>query len=84
VDHATVVRRPIFIWSIDCPDPIIKNRLATRGKLGERVSKSGSPVDRTAAMIREHSDKVIVNAGPLEELRSRIDDALFETIQLIK
>lgn len=80
VDHSTVVRRPILIWSIDCPDSIIQARFATRGKLGARGPRSGSPVDRTAPTIREHADRIISNSGSLEELRWRVDDTLFELI----
>lgn len=82
VDHSAVARRPILIWSVDCPDAIIQNRLASRAKLGGRISKSGSPVDKTASIIREQSDKVISNSGSLEELRWRVDDALFEVLSL--
>jgi histidinol phosphatase-like PHP family hydrolase/predicted nuclease with RNAse H fold/dephospho-CoA kinase len=80
VDHAVVVRRPILIWFVDCPDSIIQKRLATRGRLGAQGPKSGSPVGRTASIIREHSDTIISNSGSLEELRWRVDDALFELI----
>jgi histidinol phosphatase-like PHP family hydrolase/predicted nuclease with RNAse H fold/dephospho-CoA kinase len=82
VDHASVVRRPILTWSIDCPDPLIQSRLATRAKLGSRIVKSDSPVDRTVPTVRQHSDMIIPNAGSLEELRWRVDDALFEILQL--
>jgi dephospho-CoA kinase len=82
VDHASIIGRPILTWSIDCPEPIIQNRLATRAKLGGRILKSASPVDRTAPTIQQQSDKVITNAGSLEELRWRVDDALFEVLRL--
>jgi len=84
VDHASVIRRPILTWSIDCPDTIIQNRLGMRSKLGGRALKSASPVDRTAVTIQQQSDKIIPNAGSLEELRWRVDDALFEMLNLNK
>jgi dephospho-CoA kinase len=82
VDQTVGVRRPIVTWFVDCADAIIQNRLATRAKLGAPPSNSVSPVDRTAAIIREHSDKIINNAGSLEELRWRVDDALFGLLSL--
>jgi predicted nuclease with RNAse H fold/dephospho-CoA kinase len=82
VDQTVIVGRPILTWFVDCPDVIIQNRLTTRAKLGGLVSNSVSPVDRTASIIREHSDKVINNAGSLEELRWQVDDALFGLLSL--
>jgi histidinol phosphatase-like PHP family hydrolase/predicted nuclease with RNAse H fold/dephospho-CoA kinase len=82
VDHASIIGRPILTWSIDCPEPIIHSRLATRAKLGGGIVKSASPVDRTAPTIQQQSDKVVINAGSLEELRWRVDDAVFDTVRL--
>jgi len=75
-------KRPISTWFIDCADSIIQHRLATRMKLGQKRSKTGSPVDHTAVFIRSQADMIIANNGSLEELRWRIDDTLFAAITL--
>ena len=74
--------RPVITWFIECSDAIIRERLAKRSKLGEKRIAAPSPVDRTAAEVRRRSDTVVPNAGSLEELRWRIDDALFSITTL--
>jgi len=84
VDRPILINRHCLTWFVDCPEPIIQNRLAVRRKLGERRMKSGSPVDRTALHVRDHSDAVVSNSGSLEELRWRVDDTLFANISILR
>jgi len=77
VDSNAFGMKPILTWFVDCNDSIIQERLITKSKLGDKRSKTGSPVDRTASSIRHTADEVISNNGSLEELRWRVDDALF-------
>ena len=80
VDSSALGKRPVVTWFVDCNDSIIKHRLITRTKMGDKKLKTGSPVDHTAPAIRQHADRIIPNNESLEELRWRIDDALFASI----
>ncbi|MGJ5816773.1 PHP domain-containing protein [Paludibaculum fermentans] len=82
VDPAIFGNRPVLTWFVDCSDSIINQRLATRAKVGEKRTSTGSPVDQTASSVRRHADALIPNGGTLEELRWRIDDTLFASITL--
>jgi histidinol phosphatase-like PHP family hydrolase/predicted nuclease with RNAse H fold/dephospho-CoA kinase len=74
--------RPLVIWFIQCEDSIIKHRLTTRTKLGDKRLKTASPVDHSAELIRNVADLIIPNNTSLEELRWRVDDALFAGLRL--
>jgi len=77
VDSRALGMRPIVTWFVDCNDAIIQHRLITRSKSGGKKITIGSPVDHKAPSIRHEADKVIPNNDSLEELRWRVDDALF-------
>jgi histidinol phosphatase-like PHP family hydrolase/predicted nuclease with RNAse H fold/dephospho-CoA kinase len=82
VDSSALGDRAVLTWYVDCDDSIIRQRLATRTKLGQVRFKTGSPVDRTAGSVRREADAVIPNNGSLEALRWRVDDTLFESMTL--
>jgi predicted nuclease with RNAse H fold/dephospho-CoA kinase len=82
VDRGSLDGRPLLIWFVDCSDTAIRERLARRSKMGQKRINAPSPVDKTAAAIRQRSTHVIPNSGSLEELRWRIDDALFDVTTL--
>jgi histidinol phosphatase-like PHP family hydrolase/predicted nuclease with RNAse H fold/dephospho-CoA kinase len=82
VDHAELEGRPMITWFIDCNDSTIKQRLAAKSKLGAKRIRVGSPVDRAAQNLRHLADAIIPNIASLEELRWRVDDALFEVLDL--
>lgn len=69
-------------WFIECNDAVIRERLAKRTKFGQKRPAGPSPVDRTAPLIQRRADDLIPNSGSLEELRWRLDDALFATMSL--
>jgi histidinol phosphatase-like PHP family hydrolase/predicted nuclease with RNAse H fold/dephospho-CoA kinase len=82
VDREIVRDRPVIIWFVDCNDSVLQQRLAEKTKSGEARLKTPSPVDRTAPAIRRAADEVIGNSGSLEELRWRIDDTLFDVLEI--
>src|SRR5258708_28460164 len=82
IDPEVLCDRPGLTWFIDCNDSIIRSRLAERSKLGQKQSKTASPVDRTAPVIRSEADQMIPNSGSLEELRWQVDDKLFELLSI--
>jgi histidinol phosphatase-like PHP family hydrolase/predicted nuclease with RNAse H fold/dephospho-CoA kinase len=82
VDSKALRKSIVLTWFIDCADSIIQQRLATRMKLGQKRSAASSPVDHTAPSIRSHADLAITNNGTLEELRWKVDDALFAVTSL--
>jgi predicted nuclease with RNAse H fold/dephospho-CoA kinase len=77
VDRQSLGAIPILTWFVDCSDSIIEQRLAEKRKLGQKRVAAASPVDRTASTIRRIADTVIPNSASLEDLRWRVDDALF-------
>jgi histidinol phosphatase-like PHP family hydrolase/predicted nuclease with RNAse H fold/dephospho-CoA kinase len=74
--------RPVLIWFIDANDTVILARLRNRKKLSENRLRSANPVDHKASTIRDAADYIISNNTSLEELRWRIDDTLFDCIEL--
>lgn len=83
VDRQGIGGRPLFIVFIDCPDPVIRHRLAERAKHEKGRLRVASPVDHTAPAIRHEADTIVSNSGSLEELRWRIDDAIFSATRLV-
>ncbi len=82
VDPALLIGRPIVNWFVDCSDSTIRQRIANKSKSGEKRLTTASKVDHTALTIRRHAHATIPNGGSLEELRWKIDDALFEMIEI--
>ncbi len=82
VDRESLRERPLIIWFVDCSDLAIRDRLAKKAKLGQKRPMAGSPVDRTAGIVRAEADHVIPNSGSLEDLRWSVDDTLFTAIHL--
>ncbi len=74
--------RPMLIWFVDCKDSLIRQRLSTKTKLGTKRVPMPSPVDHTADFVRRRADHIIPNSASLEELRWRVDDALFSLMRL--
>ena len=82
LDRQILGSRPTLTWFVDCSDSIIQQRLAEKSKNGEKRIRIGSPVDRTAVVIRGEADDIIPNSGSLEELRWEVDDRLFNRLNL--
>jgi histidinol phosphatase-like PHP family hydrolase/predicted nuclease with RNAse H fold/dephospho-CoA kinase len=82
IDREMLAKQRCTIWFVDCNDSTIRDRLLNKTKLGEKRSIAGSPVDRTAPIIRNAADRIILNSGSLEELRWQVDDALFSIVDL--
>jgi predicted nuclease with RNAse H fold/dephospho-CoA kinase len=82
VEDRVAETRPVQIWFIDTNDAVILARLRNRKKLSEDRIPTASPVDHTAAQIRDEADYIIANNGSLEELRWKVDDTLFDTTTL--
>lgn len=79
----SLIRRPVFIWFVDCSDQAISNRLMEKSKIPSfRGRPSVNPIDQKIGMLREGCHHTISNTGTLEELRWRIDDIIFETCSL--
>jgi histidinol phosphatase-like PHP family hydrolase/predicted nuclease with RNAse H fold/dephospho-CoA kinase len=83
VDSAGLGRRPVITWFVECNDAIIQHRLIARKRSGGKKIATGSPVDHTAPSIRLKADNIIPNNDSLEDLRWRVDDELFEILELV-
>ncbi len=82
VDPSDIGKRPMLIWFVDSNDSIIRQRLASKKKLGAKRISVNSPVDHTALAIRQEADSIISNNGSLEDLRWLVEDTLFATMAL--
>jgi histidinol phosphatase-like PHP family hydrolase/predicted nuclease with RNAse H fold/dephospho-CoA kinase len=83
VEERVAQARTVLIWFIDASESVILARLRNRKKLSEDRIRSASPVDHTAAAIRNAAHYVITNNASLEDLRWRIDDTLFDCLELV-
>jgi dephospho-CoA kinase len=78
---STYGQRPLYIWFIDCSDPIINNRLTEKSKIPSFKGRPAMhPIDQKVSVFRERSDYTIPNVATLEDLRWEVDDAIFEIV----
>jgi dephospho-CoA kinase len=82
LEPTTVTDRPLLIWFLECSDSIIRNRLASKSKLGTARLKDASPVDHTVPVMRRAAQRIVNNNGTLEELRWSVDNTLFADMTL--
>jgi len=74
--------RPTLTWCIDCNDSVIEQRLIARSQFGQKSIRATASIDHKVHTILENADCVIANNGSLEELRWKIDDALFSILSI--
>jgi histidinol phosphatase-like PHP family hydrolase/predicted nuclease with RNAse H fold/dephospho-CoA kinase len=72
--------RKIVIWFVDCNESVIRQRMTTRSKLGEKRVKATSIIDSKASVVRQEAAIVVQNNGTLEDLRWAVDDSLFSML----
>lgn len=84
VDQSVLSGRPILIWFIQSPNSQIRRRLAEKRKLGQKRLEEKSPVDRVVPQVRSISNTIISNSGSLEDLRARVDDALWRATEIVQ
>jgi dephospho-CoA kinase len=70
------------LWYVDAPESAIRNRLVQRQKKGNRPIGNESRIDQKVNILKSKAHHCLKNESSLEDLRWRVDDALFETIQL--
>jgi histidinol phosphatase-like PHP family hydrolase/predicted nuclease with RNAse H fold/dephospho-CoA kinase len=81
IDPPSYVHRPLYIWFIDCDESIASNRLLEKSKLPSFNRRPlVNRIDQNISALRIRCDFLIPNTGTLEDLRWRIDDALFEIV----
>jgi histidinol phosphatase-like PHP family hydrolase/predicted nuclease with RNAse H fold/dephospho-CoA kinase len=83
VDYRSLGNRPILTWFIECNDSMIEQRHSTNTKLGLKRAGRTETIDIRATSIREAAEQIISNNGSLEDLRWRIDDALFSRLSIV-
>jgi histidinol phosphatase-like PHP family hydrolase/predicted nuclease with RNAse H fold/dephospho-CoA kinase len=72
------------LWYVDAPESAIRNRLVARQKKGGRPIGNENRIDQKANILKANANVCLKNESSLEDLRWRVDDALFEMIQLGK
>ena len=77
IDSASLGKRPLITWFVECNEATIQHRLIARSRSGAKKVATGSPVDHNASSIRHKADNIISNNDTLEDLRWRVDDTLF-------
>lgn len=75
--------REKIIWFVDTPDSLIRRRAEKMKDGREKDTKLYKIIDQNMGKIYRSADKIIPNAESLEKLRWRIDDALFESMEVI-
>jgi dephospho-CoA kinase len=70
------------LWYVDAPESAIRNRLVARQKKGGHPISNENRIDQKANILKSNANVCLKNESSLEDLRWRVDDALFETIQL--
>jgi histidinol phosphatase-like PHP family hydrolase/predicted nuclease with RNAse H fold/dephospho-CoA kinase len=72
------------LWYVDAPDSAIRNRLEQRLKKGNRPVGNENRIDQKASILKSNANFLLKNESSLEDLRWRVDDALFEMILLAR
>ena len=72
------------LWYVDAPESAIRNRLVARQKEGGRLIGNENRIDQKANILKSNANVCLKNESSLEDLRWRVDDALFGMIQLNK
>jgi histidinol phosphatase-like PHP family hydrolase/predicted nuclease with RNAse H fold/dephospho-CoA kinase len=72
------------LWYVDAPESAIRNRLVARQKKGGRPIGNENRIDQKAKILKSNATVCLKNESSLEDLRWRVDDALFGAIQLEK
>jgi dephospho-CoA kinase len=70
------------LWYVDAPESAIRNRLVARQKKGGRPIGNENRIDQKASILKDNANVCLKNESSLEDLRWRVDDALFEIIEL--
>ncbi len=70
------------LWYVDAPESAIRNRLLARQKKVGRPIGNESRIDQKANILKANANGCLKNESSLEDLRWRVDDALFEMIRL--
>jgi dephospho-CoA kinase len=83
VSEANLNDRQVVIWFVDASDAAIQERLRERAKNNPKKVAAGSPVDRTANLLRSRCDVILPNFGTLEDLRWKVDDEFFSLLQIV-
>ncbi len=72
------------LWYVDAPESAIRNRLVARQKKGGRPIGNENRIDQKSNLLKTNAHHCLKNDSSLEDLRWRVDDSLFEMIQLVK
>ena len=70
------------LWYVDAPDSVIRSRLEQRQNKSFRPMGNENRIDQKANILKSNADHCLKNDSSLEDLRWRVDDALFEIVQL--
>jgi histidinol phosphatase-like PHP family hydrolase/predicted nuclease with RNAse H fold/dephospho-CoA kinase len=76
------IQKDPTLWYIDAPESAIRSRLAQRQKIGNRPIGNEHRIDQKSYILKSNANSCLKNDSSLEDLRWRVDDALFEMIQL--
>ena len=74
--------RDLFVWFVDAPDSVIEARLGESRKPARPSHSSLRKIDQKMNLLRATADCVVQNDASLEDLRWRVDDALFGVLSL--
>jgi dephospho-CoA kinase len=75
-------QREPTLWYVDAPESLIRNRLLQRREKGIWPMGNENRIDQKAHILKSNATYCLNNGSSLEDLRWRVDDALFGIIQL--
>jgi histidinol phosphatase-like PHP family hydrolase/predicted nuclease with RNAse H fold/dephospho-CoA kinase len=74
--------REVLIWFVDAPDSIVEARLGQRRRPAKASPSSLRKIDQKTHLLSAAADFVLQNDGSLEDIRWRVDNALFGVLSL--
>lgn len=75
------LNRAPLLWFVDAPDTLIQNRLAQRNRPAKPSPRATDRIDQNMKTLRALAHHRLSNDGSLEELRWRVDDAMFSLLK---
>jgi dephospho-CoA kinase/predicted nuclease with RNAse H fold len=74
----------VVLWFVDTSAAIIHKRFNQRSKAKQQPAKMIERIDQKTSILKTNASRYLPNDATLEELRWRIDDELFNIIQIMK
>ncbi len=82
IESAAGVGREVRVWFVDAPDSAIEARRAQRRRPTPPAQSSVRRIDQKMNSLKSAAYHLVRNDASLEDLRGRVDDALFDMLRM--